>query len=909
MRSRARCRCCRTWASTPSASTWASPRAGSATSTSTTASTPCSTTPWPATATRWTASGSRRSTTPIRACARRSRPRSSPWSRSTADTPGLLMWLLGNENNYGLTWSSFEIEALPEGERDAARARHLYSLFGEITDEIQRLDATTRRHRQRRRAVHRHHRRRSAARLDVFGTNVYRGISARDLFDVVQREARRARAVHRVRRRRLQRPHDARGPGDAGALPGGPVARDLRADRPARAAPATPSAASSSSGATAGGSSARRDRLDIHDTHASWPNGGYVEDFVEGENNMNEEWWGITAKGAPDHRGLYDGLPPRRVLRAAPGLHPRPLRVRPPTSDAIRAHFADHPPGGRRGGRPAATAPPSRPSRTSASRRAGAAHGVRDLQHGRRAHRARPRPRRPASPPSRVPGLRPPAVLLRGRRGQPRRRTSAAACRSTSWATCPTNPIDEIFYENRGRARTVRGRRRGRRARVARAREGVPGRRSAGTTDWFQLDAFYRTGHLHWGHEGDFFGLYRNAYYGENIDIYNGMAPIGLEIAGKRRPDGPQAGLRPAALVGRQPRGLPEVPATPSAAFAATMVYHEDVAAAAAVTSSHRHSAARDSQGLAAGRHARAAPGPWSSAPSGRAIPRWARPSSSSTRRTAATAFCRTRSRTATPGASRARSPSQHGALPRVRPGRLHGPGRRRRPHGGHHLHGLEPEGLRLGQPEEPAHRLHRQTGRLPDRPRTCCGRSRSWARSPATSPRRAGRATSLDDPFAVRGNRETVGAEMLIACDPTPATWMWAWDNDVARGRPPGRQPRLRLPRPAVDAWTPPSSSPRTAPPPTPSPARRRRSELWEVRTRIVSRLGRADAPGGQPLRRPGGTERLDRGYRAGAAALNRIIHRYGAGCAGSRTARWPSPASSASTTGAPTTTTATST
>jgi hypothetical protein len=37
-----------------------------------------------------------------------------------------------------------------------------------------------------------------------------------------------------------------------------------------------------------------------------------------------------------------------------------------------------------------------------------------------------------------------------------------------------------------------------------------------------------------------------------------------------------------------------------------------------------------------------------------------------------------------------------------------------------------------------------------------------------------------LDDPFAVRANRETVGAELLIAYDPTPATWMWAWDNDV---------------------------------------------------------------------------------------------------------------------------------
>ena len=37
-----------------------------------------------------------------------------------------------------------------------------------------------------------------------------------------------------------------------------------------------------------------------------------------------------------------------------------------------------------------------------------------------------------------------------------------------------------------------------------------------------------------------------------------------------------------------------------------------------------------------------------------------------------------------------------------------------------------------------------------------------------------------VDDPFAVRSNRETTAGELLFAYDPTPATWMWAWDNDV---------------------------------------------------------------------------------------------------------------------------------
>jgi len=101
------------------------------------------------------------------------------------DTPGVLMWLLGNENNYGLSWRSFEIESLPEGERNAARARHLYSLFGEIIREIKAIDpgrpvAMANGDLQYIDLIAE-----ECQGLDVFGSNVYRGISARDLFKVV----------------------------------------------------------------------------------------------------------------------------------------------------------------------------------------------------------------------------------------------------------------------------------------------------------------------------------------------------------------------------------------------------------------------------------------------------------------------------------------------------------------------------------------------------------------------------------------------------------------------------------------------------------------------------------------------------------------------------------------------------
>ena len=48
------------------------------------------------------------------------------------NVPGVLMFALGNESNYGLSWKSFEIEDLPEGEQYEAKARFLYSLFAEI---------------------------------------------------------------------------------------------------------------------------------------------------------------------------------------------------------------------------------------------------------------------------------------------------------------------------------------------------------------------------------------------------------------------------------------------------------------------------------------------------------------------------------------------------------------------------------------------------------------------------------------------------------------------------------------------------------------------------------------------------------------------------------------------------------
>ena len=82
----------------------------------------------------------------------------------------------------------------------------------------------------------------------------------------------------------------------------------------------------------------QEENLDVHDTNASWPNGGYYFDHVEGQNNMNEEWFGIVAKGHPDQNNLFD-LYPRAayfLLKDAYTISPYAEGV---TDEQISAHF------------------------------------------------------------------------------------------------------------------------------------------------------------------------------------------------------------------------------------------------------------------------------------------------------------------------------------------------------------------------------------------------------------------------------------------------------------------------------------------------------------------------------------------------------------------------------------------
>jgi len=466
-------------------------------------------------------------------------------------TPGVLMWLLGNENNYGLTWSSAETENLPEGERDAARARHLYSLFGEITraikarntgvpvamanGDLQYIDIIAE----------------EMEGLDVFGANVYRGISFRDLFAEV--------------RDKLGLPLMLT---EFGADAWN--AKEMREDQITQARYLLgqwEEIYANSSGKGLVGNSIggltfqwsdgwwkfrQEEFLDVHDTNASWANDAYQEDYVPGSNNMNEEWWGVTAKGPTDPRGLYN-LYPRAAfyaLQSAYTLNPYGPGV---DRAVIAAHFDA-----------------IQPADAALQARADDAARITDILKRVRISNLRmefetyntggsnistpsndaPQPELPS-----FLGFDNQQSFFVEAQVQPVENFTGTLSVNVL-GNVGVNQIDEIFYENRGVRETIINEDGDPIELQSLERVKVYRASVAWDESWFSLQGFYREGHNHWGYDGDFFGIYRNAYYGDNIDVYNGIAPVGVEIRMKKKLEGLRFAFGPQLYWGANPAVL-----------------------------------------------------------------------------------------------------------------------------------------------------------------------------------------------------------------------------------------------------------------------------------------------------------------------------------------------------------------
>ena len=686
--------------------------------------------------------------------------------------PGMLMWIIGNENNYGLYWRSAETEALPEGERQAARARHLYSLFGEVVammkkadpdrpiamanGDVQFIDIIAE----------------EVKGLDIFGTNVYRGISARDLFDVVKEKlnipvlftefgsdafnARAMREDQAMQARYLigqweEIYEQSSFKGRAGNAIGGFTFQFSDGWWKYR----------------------QEENLSVHDINASWPNGGYAEDLVPGENNMNEEWWGICAKGHPDSRGLYQ-LYPRAAYFALQRAYQLDPYASSTTLEAIRAHFSAI--------RPAEVEQAARGDRAalltetlSRVRVKGLRAQFETISTGG-AHVSTPESALPSG------GTYP---AFRGFdhlqsyytefEAKPAENVTGSLALNYL-GNVPENPIDEIFYENRGRAQTVittTGNTKLEdieRIRVYRASLSWVGQT-------FDVTGFYRSGHYHWGYEGDFFGLYREANYGTNIDLYKGEAPSGFEITGKKSIAGLKLVLGPELWWGANPAFLVKY-SRRFGSFLTTGIYQEDLQQQTSTTSSNAIPLPQTRKATlhmqtSYGRFNIEFGGIWSG--ENKAGQRFQIVDKTDTGY--AVYIDRIRSSDAFGGKAKITYSkgrwnwyAQTAAMGLVADG---GPtsvqtfaGWRLKDSGkGNQTNFLTGFTYLTGDFQIAPNFLYQKPieGPIPgDVP-------------PPGRPRNV-----LDDPFAVRENRETVAGELLITYDPTPASWMYSWDSDL---------------------------------------------------------------------------------------------------------------------------------
>jgi hypothetical protein len=488
------------------------------------------------------------------------------------DTKGLLLFLLGNENNYGLFWEGAETENIPVQDRKSTKkATAMYKLFNDAALAMKAIDASHPVALCNGDLLFLDIIAKECKDVDIFGTNVYRGVSFGDLFERVKKEYGKpvlftefgADAFNVITSKEDQNSQafyvkgnwkeiyeNAAGLGKAGNALGGYTFQF--------------SDGWWKYGQTTG--------LDVHDDNASWSNGGYQRDFIDGENNMNEEWFGICAKGQTDAAGFYQ-LYPRTAYYVLKDVHQFNPYASGTTLASVSAHF-------------------DKAQIMDASLRARGDKAALDSNKGGKIRFSRlsaefttfntggdlittPTAADPsvAQFPNKQ-GFDHMQSYFIGVEANPASNASLNV-EFNILGNVALNPIDEVFYENRGRPVFVEGTngevtlQDNNRVQIYRA-----------SYKWnhnlFNLNGFYRTGHYHWGYEGDFFGLYPEANYGPNIDIYNGIAPLGFEVEGKKMFSGLKLAFGPQLWWGANPAVLLKYSKNVGK-FNFNTIFHEDL--------------------------------------------------------------------------------------------------------------------------------------------------------------------------------------------------------------------------------------------------------------------------------------------------------------------------------------------
>jgi hypothetical protein len=104
------------------------------------------------------------------------------------NTPGLLLYLLGNENNYGLSWEGAETEDIPvEDTKTTERARALYRLMNEAVVKMKTVDQAYPIAICNGDLAYLDLIVEECPDVDILGTNMYRGLSFGDAFKRVKK--------------------------------------------------------------------------------------------------------------------------------------------------------------------------------------------------------------------------------------------------------------------------------------------------------------------------------------------------------------------------------------------------------------------------------------------------------------------------------------------------------------------------------------------------------------------------------------------------------------------------------------------------------------------------------------------------------------------------------------------------
>ena len=693
-------------------------------------------------------------------------------------TPGLLMFLLGNENNYGLFWDGAETEDIPvEDQKATIRARSMYRLFNEATVEMKNIDSSVPVAMCNGDLLFLDIIAEECPDVDIFGVNMYRGVSFGDAFERVRDEYGKpimftefgADAFNAVENEEDQYSQayymlgnwkeiyqNAAGLGEANNSIGGFTFQF-------------------SDGWWKFG---QTKNLEVHDNNASWGNGGYTSDYVEGENNMNEEWFGICAKGPTNMKGLYE-LYPRAAYYALKEAHKINPYLDGTTTQKIDDYFSDiilmDAVVKARGDKAALIG-----EEVSKVRISGMRAELTTFSTGGKLI---------ATPKDPVPGERKyPDELgfdhMQSYYMEIEAKPSESIRANVSvnvLGNVAENPIDEIFYENRGRTREVNTDE-GNLKLSSIDRLQIYRADFSWNAKMFNLTSFYRTGHYHWGYEGDFFGLYPEANYGPNIDIYNGNAPFGMEMEGKRSLSGLKVAFGPELWWGANPAVLVKY-SRRVGQYDITGIYHEDIDEQAPAVSSFaipspptRRTTIHVKRTF--GKLGIEVGGIWAGQPRvGETFQLVEGEEGDWT-------VYEDQIKSSDTWGGKMKVTYSFGPVLWYAQGAAMG-----LVAGGGADYTRTYTGWRL-KDSGSGNQYNFLTGFAYTHGNFQFAPNFLWQKPiigpmPADAPAPGRARNILDDPFAVRLNRETVAGEFLFTYDPTPGTWMYEWDNDIAEDAP----------------------------------------------------------------------------------------------------------------------------